>query len=293
MTRILLKTTIPCTPDDWCIARFSRLAQRLRDDGHDVTARDRVEDEHGNDVDFIRLGAGEWPQLWLFALDVSGALTGTDCDNIRRFRARGGSAMLTRDHQDLGSCVTRLGLVGAAHNFHSVNPETDEARHQRDDPYTHDISWPNYHSGANGDAQEISIVEPVHPILVRPSAAASPIRYLPAHPHEGAVSVPMGAEKFARVIASGKSKVTGRTFNLAVVFEAHEEGGERLGRAFAASTFHHFCDYNLDPAAGCPTFVSEPPGDQIRRNAQTMEDVLTYFSNIARWLSGEMRQGVA
>jgi hypothetical protein len=292
MTRLLLKTTIPYTPDDWHIGRFSLLAQRLRDDGHDVTARDRIEDEHGDDVDFIRLAEGEWRQLWLFAVDMTGALTRTDSDNIRRFQALGGGAMLTRDHQDLGSCLVRLGLVGAAHNFHSVNSETDEARRQRDDPYTHDISWPNYHSGANGDVQEISIAGPPHPILLRTSTPEGLIRYLPAHPHEGAVSVPVGAESIARVIAFGKSKVTGRTFNLAIVFDAHEEDGQRLGRAFAASTFHHFCDYNLDPASGCPSFVSERPGDEIRRNAEARKDVLTYFSNIARWLSVE-RQAVA
>jgi hypothetical protein len=289
MARILLKTTIPYTEDDWHIGRFSLLAQNLRADGHDVTARDRVDDEHGNDVDFTALAEGEWRQLWLFAVDVTGALTGTDCDNIRRFQALGGGAMLTRDHQDLGSCLVRLGLAGSAHNFHSVNCEADEARRQRDDPYTDYISWPNYHSGANGDVQEISIAQPAHPILGRSSAQGGVIRYLPAHPHEGAVSVPEGAEGVARVIASGRSKVTGRSFNLAVAFEAHEEGGRKLGRAFAASTFHHFCDYNLDPASGRPSFVSERPGDGIRRNPEAQADALMYLSNIARWLNGDLR----
>jgi hypothetical protein len=284
MASILLKTTIPYTDDDWHIGRFSLLARHLRDDGHDVTARDRVDDEHGNDPDFIRLAEGEWRQLWLFAVDVTGALTPTDCDNIRRFRALGCGAMLTRDHQDVGSCLSRLGLAGAAHNFHSVNCEGDDARRQRDDPYTADISWPNYHSGANGDVQEISIVEPTHPILVRPTGA-NPIRYLPAHPHEGAVSVPEGAERVARVIAFSRSKVTGRSFNLAVAFDAHEEDGQRLGRVLAASTFHHFCDYNLDPDSGCPSFVSERPGEEIKRNPEAKADALAYFTNMARWLS--------
>ena len=289
MARILLKTTIPYTEDDWHIGRFSLLVQHRKDDGHDVTATDRVEDEHGNDIDFIRLAEGEWRQLWLFAVDATGALTRTDCDNIRRFRALSGGAMLTRDHQDTGSCLVRLGLVGTAHNFHSVNSETDEARRQRDDLYTEDISWPNYHSGANGDVQEISIAEPAHPILIRSSTREGLIRYLPAHPHEGAVSVPEGAERVSRVIAFGRSKVTGRSFNLAVAFDAHEDDGQKLGRAFAASTFHQFCDYNLDPASGCPSFVSERPGDEIKRNPEAKADVLTYFSNIARWLSGEIR----
>ena len=198
--------------------------------------------------DFVRLAEGEWRQLWLFAVDMTGALTRTDCDNIRRFRALGGGAMLTRDHQDLGSCLVRPGLAGAAHNFHSVNCEPDEARRQRDYPYTDDISWPNYHSGANGDVQEISIAGP--PIR---SWSARPQRRIPfdiCRHIRMRVPCPCrrAQKRVARVIAFGRSKVTGRTFNLAVAFEAHEEDGQRLGRAFAGSTFHHFCDYNLDPA---------------------------------------------
>jgi hypothetical protein len=287
MARILVKTTIPYTQDDWHVGHFSFLVQHLKHCGHDVTARDRVEDANGDDVDFVRLAEGEWRQLWLFAVDTTGALTRADCDNIRRFRALGGGAMLTRDHQDLGSCLVRLGLAGAAHNFHSVNCEPDEARRQRDDPYTTDISWPKYHSGANGDVQEISIAVPAHPLLVRSTAKADLIRYLPAHPHEGAVSVPAGAEEVARVIAFGRSKATGRVFNLAVAFEAHQEDGQRLGRVLAASTFHHFCDYNLDPDTGSPSFVSEPPGDEIKRNPEAKVDALTYVANIAQWLSGD------
>jgi hypothetical protein len=290
MARILLKTTIPYTADDWHVGRFSLLVRHLQDDGHDVSARDRVEDTQGNDVDLMRLAEGEWRQLWLFAVDTTGALTATDCDNIHRFHALGGGIMLTRDHHDTGSCLVKLGRIGAAHNFHSANPEADVTRRQRDDPYTKEISWPNYHSGANGDVHEIMTVEPLHPILVGSKGAGSAIRYLPAHPHEGAVSVPEGAERLARVIASGRSKVTGRFFNLGVAFEAPTENGQRQGRAYAPSSFHHFCDYNLDPATGCPSFVSERPGDGITRNPGAKADALAYFSNIARWLSGGVNE---
>jgi hypothetical protein len=59
---------------------------------------------------------------------------------------------------DLGSSVCTLGGVGAAHYFHSSNPEAepDPDRHCIDDSETPTISWPNYHSGANGDFQGIS-----------------------------------------------------------------------------------------------------------------------------------------
>lgn len=52
----------------------------------------------------------------------------------------------------------------------------------RDDPFTTAISWPNFHSGANGDYQEIEPVEPVHAILRDPSAPNGLIRFLPSHP---------------------------------------------------------------------------------------------------------------
>ena len=92
MARILLKTTIPYTENDWHIGRFSLLTRHLREDGHDVTARDRIEDADGNDVDLIRLAAGEWHQLWLFAVDDTGALTARDCDAIRLRRSRRATA---------------------------------------------------------------------------------------------------------------------------------------------------------------------------------------------------------
>jgi hypothetical protein len=229
MARILLKTTIPYTEDDWHIGRFSRLVRHLKDEGHDVTARDRVEDGQSNDVDLMRLAEGEWRQLWLFAVDATGALTATDCTNIRCFRALGGGTMLTRDHQDMGSCLVGLGLVGAAHHFHSVNPETDPARQQRDDPYTDDISWPNYHSGANGDVHEITITEPAHPVLIRSNGPGNPIRYLPAHPHEGAVSVPEGAEKVARARSPAERSIS--AWHSKHTTKRASDSGERLHQA--------------------------------------------------------------
>ncbi len=159
--------------------------------------------------------------------------------------------MVTRDHMDLGSSICTLGGIGAAHHFHSRNINPDHARHVIDDPYTTYISWPNFHSGANGDYQEFAVAGPAHPVL-------RGVRYLPAHPHEGDVGAPPD-DASARVIATGKSKVTGQDFNLAVAFEASEAGGP----AIAQSTFHHFADYNWDTASGCPSFVTEPPGHAI------------------------------
>ena len=63
------------------------------------------------------------------------------------------------------------------------------------------------------------------------------------------------------------------------------EPGPGAGAAIAQSTFHHFCDYNLDPRDGCPSFVDEPPGDAIVRDPGARAEVERYFENLARWLA--------
>ena len=291
--RILLQTTIARADDDWSAARFSLLGGHLASltgaDGRplcEVTARDRERDAAGDDPVLSALDRTDFDELWLFAVDTGDGLTEADCRGITRFRQRGGGLLTTRDHQDLGSSLCTLGGVGAAHFFHTRNPEPDESRRRADDPYTADISWPNYHSGANGDFQEVTPTEPVHELLRRPGGV---IRYFPAHPHEGAVGVPEG-ERHARVIATGRSKATGRPFNLAVAFERERDGhGNTLGRAVAESSFHHFVDYNLDTSKGAPSFVTEPPGDGYRRRPEALEDIKTYARNLALWLAPERR----
>jgi hypothetical protein len=282
--RILLQTTIPTTKDDWSIERFGLLTELLRSiedsSGHpifEVTARDR-EPLGAPDKVLSTLDEGDFDQLWLFAVDTGDGLTPEDCGAISRFRAGGGGLMVTRDHMDLGSSICALGGVGVAHHFHTRNVDPNVPR-EVDDPFTAEILWPNFHSGANGDFQSIAVKPPAHPILKNLSSPTGLIRYLPSHPHEGAVSAP--PQQDARVIATGVSKISGRPFNLAVAFES-EHGG---GRAIAESTFHHFADYNWNPAAGSPSFVSEPPGDGLARNVGALADVHRYARNIALWLA--------
>jgi hypothetical protein len=291
--RILLQTTIPATEDDWHIGRFSLLSEHLGSlkdtEGRllcEVTARDRVANKEGDDEVLNRLDATDFDELWLFAVDTGDGLTVADCQGITRFRQRGGGILATRDHQDLGSSLCTLGGVGRAHFFHSKYQDPDETRRERDDQDTKDISWPNYHSGSNGDYQKVTPVEPVHELISNASAPSGYIEYFPAHPHEGGVGVPED-ERAARVIATGTSQVTKRPFNLIVAFEqAQDRHGNMLGRAVAESSFHHFVDYNWDTSKGCPSFVAEPPGDQIKREPKRLEDVKTYVRNLALWLAG-------
>ncbi|MGF6711154.1 hypothetical protein QFZ41_002118 [Luteibacter sp. W1I16] len=287
MQNLLLQTTIEGDPDDWNIARFSHLRvflEGLRDDegqpAFRVTARDRDPLGKGDTV-LSRLHESDFDQLWLFAVDVGNGLTDADCEGISQFRRRGGSMLVTRDHMDLGSSICTLAGVGAAHHFHTRNPDPDPSRCCIDDRVTTDISWPNYHSGANGDFQHVLPVGDVHPVLRDPYSEEGVIRYLPAHPHEGAVGAAPGDET-SRVIVQGRSQVTGREFNVAVAFEQSGQGG----RAIAQSTFHHFADYNWDIAAGCPSFVSEAPGDGMIRFPEALRSTHQYVQNVAFWLGG-------
>jgi hypothetical protein len=272
--QILLQTTIPTTADDWSIARFSRLHQWLSECGHEVTSRDR--DERLASIDRSR-----FDQIWLFGVDGGDGIGDAECGALTRFRKSGRGLLVTRDHQDLGSSICNIGGVGAAHHFHSRNLDPDESARARDDRQAAEIDWPNYHSGQNGEYQKVRLVGELHALLQYPDGR--PIEWFPAHPHEGSVGAPPN-DPTARAVAAGTSRTTGRQFNLIVALE----GDQRSGRGIAESSFHHLCDYNWDTRAGAPSFVVDPPADDVIRDPSRLEDVKTYVRNAARWLSGMM-----
>jgi hypothetical protein len=267
---VLLQTTIPSTPDDWTIDRFSMLHQLLVESGHEVTSRNK-------DGSLAGIDRSPFDQIWLFGVDAGQGIDEAECEALTRFHASGRGLLVTRDHQDLGSSICRIGGVGAAHHFHSRNLDPDPARHTRDDRQAADIDWPNYHSGQNGQYQRIGVSGDLHPLLQR--ADGAPVEWFPAHPHEGSVGAPPGDDS-ARVIATASSRTTSRDFNLIVAFE----GDASNGRGIAESSFHHLCDYNWDTRAGAPSFVADPPSDEVIRDARRLEDVKTYVRNAARWL---------
>jgi hypothetical protein len=282
--KLLLQTTIARTVDNWSIDRFSLLTALLRQERDslgqplfEVATRDR--DPLGApDSVLSNLDRSRYDQLWLFAVDVGNGLSPEDRHGIEAFRARGGGVLVARDHMDLGCSICDLDEIGPANHFHTRNVDPT-APAVRDDPFTLAISWPNFHSGANGDYQQIEPVEPVHPVLRDASAPSGSIRFLPSHPHEGAVSAPPGTR--ARVIARGRSKATGARFNIAVAFETDGQSG----RAIAQSTFHHFADYNWDTRSGAPSFVDEPPGDGILHSPEARAATHQYARNVSRWLA--------
>ncbi len=284
---ILLQTTIEPTENDWHIGRFSMLQEYLASlrasDGSPlcrVTARDRAKVGAPDPV-LSQLDRSVYDELWLFAVDTGEGLHEDDSAGLLRFRARGGGLMITRDHMDLGCSICTLGSVGAAHVFHTHNavsplPPPDD----RGTPY---ITWPNFHSGANGDAQPVQAELPVHPVMRDTASETGTVMYLPAHPHEGAVVAPQ-SDPLARVIATGRSLASGKRFNLAVAFERSDANGP----AIAESTFHHFADYNWDPGRGSPDFVSETPVFTLPNTPRAMASVHCYVRNIALWLAGKL-----
>ncbi|MUL79251.1 hypothetical protein FZI94_24800 [Mycobacterium sp. CBMA226] len=277
VSRILLQTTITECADDWDVSRFSLLSDELRARGHHVTARNRS--CLTDDPVLSRLDEFDFDQLWLLAVDVGDGLTTADADGIRRFRERGGGVLTARDHQDLGCCLNHLGSLGVVNEFHDKNIDPSELCDDQDNP---DISWPNYHSGANGDYQPVLVDGEPHELLRTSRIASGRIEWFPAHPHEGMVSA---KGPLARAIAQGRSTATGRHFNLAVVVEGERSpDGRPMGRAIAESTFHHFADYNWDLAAGAPSFVSDSPGTQIKDDPSRLAVFKDYIANIAAWL---------
>jgi hypothetical protein len=287
--RILIQTTTRAMPGDWSIDSFALLIEHLatlRDSEvrFEVTGRNRDAGADGDDPVLAAVDRSPFDELWLFALDGGDGITAAECAAITRFRQRGGGLLVSRDHDDMGSSVCTLGGIGVAHHFHTRNPEPDPERQVPDDVDTPSISWPNYHSGRNGDCQRIIAVAPAHELLQRQSPSDL-IEFFPAHPHEGAVGVPPGAEG-ARIVAQGTSLTTGRRFNLAVAFERVLDGdGNLLGRGVAESSFHHFADYNWDTRRGAPPFVTEPEGQSMRTEPGALPDIKRYVRNLACWLT--------
>lgn len=278
MSRILLQTTIEQCDDDWDIARFSLLADELHAAGHEVTARNRADRNHDDPI-LSQLDRLEFDQLWLMAVDVGDGLSAADAAAIVRFRGNGGGVLVARDHQDLGCSLLQLGSLGLVNHFHSENADPNDCRDDHDTPQ---ISWPNFHSGANGDYQPVVRLGPVHDLLRSSRSASGQIERFPAHPHEGSVSANVPG---ATVLAQGRSSATGRRFNLAVLLDGERtENGQPLARAVAESTFHHFADYNWDVDRGAPSFVTESPGSQIKAEPSHLVVFKDYVRNIANWL---------
>jgi hypothetical protein len=278
--RILLQGSIPFAADDWHIGRFSLLAQELRR-WAEVTARNREPSAAGNDETLLALDRSHFDQVWLLGVDGGDGLSRAECAAVNRFAASGGGLLTTRDHANMGLWLRSIEGVGKAHFFHQSGCwEPDATRRVPDDRETPSIDWPNYHSGRNGDTQEVEALPPLHSLLHSPAAGGRITRF-PAHPHEGCVGVPTD-EPRARLVARARSLASGREFNLVVAFDRSPQAP---GRAIAESSFHHFADYNWDTRRGAPSFVVEPASDATGRDPRLLDDIRQYVKNCVEWLA--------
>jgi hypothetical protein len=285
MAKILLQTTIPTIEWDWHVDRFHLLVDVLRADGHDVVARDREPQSDGSDTVLSSLAESDFDELWLIAVDRGNGLAPSDVRGILRFRERGGGMLAARDHQNLGASLLNLGTIGKVNHFYSYNRERDRRRLVRDDRNNPSITFPNYHSGDNGSYQRVVPLEPVHEILRSNKSPSGTIEYFPAHPHEGAISVPYGVD-FARVIAMATSTATGRCFNVVIAIDGEPgSNGDAYGRAVAVSSFHTFADMNWDSQIEAPPCVTEARSTGLLEDPARLEIFKDYIRNIARWLA--------
>jgi hypothetical protein len=131
-------------------------------------------------------------------------------------------------------------------------------------------------TGQNGGAQ-ICRKRSEHPILAIETTIEGHL-ILPAHPHEGVLQ-PQGPHQ--QVLLSSHSISSGREQITAVLEEDPTSG---RGVVLHHSTFHHFADFNLDVSRGCPSFVLDPPSDQIRRSPALLNDLKAYVSSVVGYL---------
>ena len=279
--RVLLQSTISYSQDDWHVGRFSLLREHLGTVAA-VVARNREPDRDGDDPVLSNLSRAQFDEVWLMGVDAGAGVSRKDLAGIGAFQKEGGGLLTARDHQNMGMWLRQIEGVGQAHFFNQKEYcEPDVNRLCADDRETPTISWPNYHSGRNGDVQQVAAVDPLHPLLETDELPHGRVELFPAHPHEGAVRPPKD-EPRARTVARGTSLATGRAFDLVVAFERTPAAP---ARAIAESSFHHFADYNWDVARGAPSFVTEKPGDGIRRDPRALDHVRAYVRNAVAWLA--------
>src|ERR1700694_2193120 len=170
----------------------------------EVVARNLETNKVGYNPNVSKISRSDVDELWRLAVDAGTALSQRDCAAINAFHKEGGGLLTARDHQNMGMWLRQIDGVGAAHFFHEPKYcEPDESRLYPDDLETPNISWPNYHSGRNGDLQRIIAIAPPHPLLLKEGSSTECIRLFPAHPHEGAIGVPRTSRALAPLLAAG------------------------------------------------------------------------------------------
>ena len=281
----LLQTTIGADPDDWCVERFSHLAGLIRAAGEalrptfTVVAQNYPGSAPERSALETKLSEGAYDQVWLIAPDLDNGPDPGFFKALEGAVARGTHLVVATDHTDLGSSLLQLGgclaSITTTQTFGRQWPNLPSDREyvNADCP---GITRPCVVTGQNGGVQ-ICRVRADHPILAIDTTIAGHL-LLPAHPHEG-VLTPHGDQQ--QVLLSSHSISSGREQVTAVIDE--DSDGHR-GVVLHHSTFHHFADFNLDVSRGCPSFVIDPPSQQIKQSPELLNDLRAYVASVVRYL---------
>jgi hypothetical protein len=257
MATILVQTTLTEGDGEWQIERFSTLVSLLRNEGHDVVARNREPGADGSDPVLSSLERSRFDELWLFAADRGNGLAPADVRGILRFRERGGGIFTARDRENVGLSLLNLGSVGLVNHFRTYNRQLRRRGIRRSMKRSH----------AADEYERIVPVEPVHELLRTPRSPSGVIEFFPARSHgEAALSVPPYAP-FARVIAVSDGGSGGANVVIAIDDERCNDGTP-CGRAVATPCLHQFADSRLDVGTG-----------------ESSEIFKDFARNIARWLA--------
>ncbi|BBY64092.1 hypothetical protein MHEL_23350 [Mycolicibacterium helvum] len=97
-----------------------------------------------------------------------------------------------------------------------------------------------------------------------------------------------------KIVVIGGTGLVGSKLVRALSSRGHDAvaAAPSTGRAVAESAFHHFADYNWDVDCGAPSFVTEPPGTQIREDPSRLAIFKDYVRNVADWLHPGTRTDV-
>ena len=150
-----------------------------------------------------------------------------------------------------------------------------------------------------------------HPVLCGPRGV---IRKMPDHPHEGHCYVPsdlsasftfgeytieeypsgLAPEVIARSrVPAGrlsqdvKGLLNARTFGSIGAYDGHRVD---VGRVVVDATWHHFFDINLIGALGNADPVKAVGFNYSTAGREALEDIASYFRNIAVWIASERMQ---
>lgn len=284
-SRALVQTTIARDLNDWCVHRFSLLAEQIRRSGQrldpsfEVVSQDYPTDPSERETLHQQLRDGYFGQVWLMAPDLDNGPEPAFFEALEAAVGAGSHLIIARDHTDLGSSL--LNLSG---RLEAVTRTQVFLRSSSEQPDPHEyvnlqcpgIETPCVITGQNGGVQ-ICRKRAEHPLLQFQTLIPGHV-VMPAHPHEGVITSTTPSQT---ILLSSYSVRSGREQITAIIDETSTHGW-----VLHHSTFHHFADFNLDVSKGAPDFVLDPSSQQIKESPMLLQDLYSYLDAVVRYAIG-------